>query len=107
MNETRPLTNGNTAALKIVCAFLSGLIIAGAAGFISYPRDTITMAQLQAVMPAMISQYSPYTEDQKDIATRLARQDAHMEHIDTVLEQQSRDISRLAQKMNLPASPIP
>jgi hypothetical protein len=69
------------------------------------PDNIITEERLQAVIPGMISQYSPYTADQKNIATQLVEINTQIAEMKTQLVQQGMDITNIAAKVRVTASP--
>lgn len=56
---------------KTVAVFLAGVVLSGAISWFSVPKNMLTKDDLEKAMPAMMSQYNPYTTDSKNISTQL------------------------------------
>jgi hypothetical protein len=69
------------------------------------PDNIVTEEALEAKMPGLITEYSPYTADQKNIATQLAILSTQLTEMKAELNQQGHDISNIAEKVHVTASP--
>lgn len=71
------------------------------------PDGVLTQDTLMKMMPGLISEFSPYTGDQKEIATRMISVDERLTKIEAHQEQQARDIATIANKAHVYANPAP
>lgn len=90
---------------KTAATFLGGVVLAGASSWFLYPRNAVTKEDLERSIPSLISQYSPYTQDQRNIATQL--QVLHDEQVrqGAALSQMAVDVGRISEKVGVTAHP--
>lgn len=90
---------------KFVATSLASLIVGFGISWGTSPHNVVTREELKGDMPGYVSQYSPYTEDQKEIAAHLQSIDKTLTIIQARQEQQASDIATIAAKAHVTAEP--
>lgn len=100
---------GPSDIYKMMTAALLGALLAGAGFWLSFPRNVVTKDDFDKLMPGMIAQYSPYSQDAKNISAQLqALHDEQLRQnasVDQRLAQMAVDIGRVSEKVGVSAHP--
>lgn len=95
----------NEGIWQKVAFAMCGLVIGLIAMSFTAGRNTVTRDDLTTMMPGMISQYSPYTQDAKAIRLQLDDQANQIGELQAQIAQLDVDIARISDKLNVPAHP--
>ena len=96
----------NADVWKYIATSAVSIVLAGMVFFVISPKNVVTEDQLRRDMPGYITQYSTYTQDAKDISSRLAAIDKTLTIMQARQEQQASDIAVIASKSHVTAHPV-
>lgn len=90
---------------KSLALFLGGVILSGCVSWFLGPKNAVTQQELNSMMPGLISQYSPYTQDQKVLSEQLLTFREVQVKQGAAIEQMQIDLARVSDKLGVPAHP--
>lgn len=105
MTANKPTNIDRSDIYKWLSGLLAGALLSGAGFWLSFPRNVVTKDDLDKAMPGLISQYSQYTQDARNISTQL--QALHDEQVrqGQRIEQMAVDVGRVSEKIGVSAHP--
>lgn len=97
---------------QTTAVFLAGVCLSAITAWFTAPRNVLSKDDLDRLMPAMVAQYSPYTQDQKNIAMQLQalkevqlRQGDEQIRQGAAMQQVAVDVGRISEKVGVTAHP--
>lgn len=90
---------------KTIATFLAGVVLSGCVSWFLGPKNAVTQQELIGMMPGLISQYSPYTQDAKTLTDQLTNVRAEQAKEGAQIEQMQIDLARVSEKLGVTAHP--
>jgi uncharacterized membrane protein len=94
-------TNGN-GIYKIIAVCLMGVVVSVVGAYFAASHNVVTKEEL----PALIQQNNPYTQDAKDIKSKLDDLKERIIKLDDYQKQIGQDVADIAAKSGVSAHPI-
>lgn len=104
--------SSQTDYYKSAALFLAGVVVSGGLSWFLGPKNVVTQEELRIQMPALMSQFNPYMQDQTllkeqltNVRTDQAKQGLVLERTSSAVEQLEMDVARISDKVGVPAHP--